>query len=137
MASKVLKKCKAGNLISAEAIEKWISQYVGSELASVDQKKIIAEREKSTSLPLAHLLEQSAAFWLTHGVANRVSLASVLRHTLLLIKMASQNSTLVAVQYERMLIQHIRNMPGDVNINDLIFEKLPSVDTAVTFIFLA
>ena len=49
--------------------------------------------------------------------------------------MASQSTTGTAVQYERMLIQHIRNLQGDVDINSLIAEKLPSVETAVNFHF--
>ena len=135
MASKVLKKCKAGSTLSSDAIGRWIPQHVGSELPSADQKKLVAEREKSASLSLAQLLEQSAAFWLTHGVAKRVHLVSVFKHILLLIKMASQGNTGIAVQYERMLIQHVRNIKGDVNINCLIAEKQTPVETAVNIHF--
>ena len=135
MAVKVMKKCKAGAVLSSEAIEKWIPQCVGSDLPSVAQKKLVAEREKSTSLTLAQLLEQSSAFWLTHGVANRVTPISVLRHILLLIKLASQSYTNYAVQYERALIQHIRTLKTDVDINTLISEKVHTVETEVNIYF--
>ena len=54
---------------------------------------------------------------------------------LLLAKMASKSSTGVAVQYERMLIQHIRNMKGTVDMDALIAEVVPTVETAVNVHF--
>ena len=56
MAARVLKKCKVGATLSSEAIERWISQCVGSELPSAGQKRLVAEREKCAQLSLASLL---------------------------------------------------------------------------------
>ena len=122
MATKTMSKCKAGAALSSEPIEKWVPQYVGSELASAAQKKVVAEREKSESMTLAQLLESSSAFWLTHGVAGKVTPVSVLRHLLLLVKMASKRSAAVAVQYERTLLQHIRNQKGSPDADAMIVD---------------
>ena len=131
LAVKTVKRCKVGAVLSSEAIERWIPQYVGSELPSAGQKKMVSEREKSVAMPLAHLLEQSAAFWMSHGIAGRVSPMAVMRHNMLLVRIASQGSTAVAVQYERTLIQHIRNLKGEPDMNMLLGDKVDAVETAV------
>ena len=64
-----------------------------------------------------------------------VSPISLLQHQLPLVKMASQASCAVAVQYERMLSQHIRNLKGEPNINGLMSEKVDAVETAVIIHF--
>lgn len=136
IAVKTYKRCQSGGtLLSSEAIEKWIPQYIGSELPSAGQKKVVAEREKSVNMTLAHLLEQATAFWLSHGIAGRVVPGTVMRHMMLLVKIASQTSTAVAVQYERMLIQHIRNLKGEPDLNVLLCDKVDAVETAVNIHF--
>ena len=131
MATKVLNKLKSGAILSSESIEKWVPQYIGADLPAVAQKKLVADREKLETLTLAQLLENSSAFWLTHGVANKVTPIAVLRHMMLLVKIASEHSTAVAVQYERTLLQHIRNMKGSIDMSSVISEKVDAVETTV------
>ena len=58
-----------------------------------------------------------------------------MRHVLLLVVIASQGSTPVAVQYERTLVQHIRNLKGAPDINVFLCDKVPAVETAVNIHF--
>ena len=94
--------------LASTGIELWSPSWVGLGLPRHARKSLVAHREKGLDTA-SKLLSNASCFWLSHFAVGEVSLAAVLAHLLLLLRISDERSSNFAQRYALLFHERLKD----------------------------
>ena len=114
---------KSSAYLSSTPIEDWIPSYIGADVPSKEQKKLVSSRRDQGTLGGHQVIEHVIAFWCSHGINGSIHPNSVVKFVFLINKLCADKSKgpSYALTYFKNLVAHIRKVIAD---SDSVISRL-------------
>ncbi len=117
-------KARRSSVLASSPIEDWCPSWLGAGLPKSSQNGISKSHSADLRKDLGKFLINSWVFWLCHFGTGIISLQAAVAHHLLLLKLRSEHSLEIMVQYSAHLQTHI--------LQELRTSDIPSLDHAIS-----